>query len=238
VLAESQLDIQLRSACILLESNPKGVLTRTAIETQIERFATQQWIPFPVEAVFGFFADPLNLPLLMSPALKTRIEAVRREPPPAHPAIEDPAWSILRAVAGEGSEILISLRPVRWLPLRVPWLARISEFAWNSHFCDEQVLGPFKRFRHCHRIEAAARGGEAGTLVTDEIEYVLPLGALGRLGNFFVRRRLTRSFAERQKRLPEMLATAARKLTRQSARPAPTFSGSGALHGQSRFHPE
>jgi ligand-binding SRPBCC domain-containing protein len=94
--------------------------------------------------------------------------------------------------------------------MRVRWLARIKEFAWNSHFCDEQVGGPFASFRHCHRIQAETResddGAEVnGTQVTDEIEFTLPLGWLGRIGEPAVRRQLASSFAFRQRRLEELL---------------------------------
>lgn len=43
-------------------------------------------------------------------------------------------------------------------------------------------------------------------LVTDKIDYALPFGLLGRLASPLVRRQLQRSFAQRQKRLPQMLA--------------------------------
>jgi ligand-binding SRPBCC domain-containing protein len=166
-----------------------------------QRFVAEQWLSYPVAQVFAFFADPANLPRLMPAGLHTRIEQLHIEPPPAQNASE-PLSSI---AAGAGSRILISFRPVPWLPLRVRWLARITEFAWNSHFCDEQVSGPFATFRHCHRIEAETRESREGTRVTDEIEFTLPLGWLGRLGEGAVRRQLASSFAFRQKRLEELL---------------------------------
>ena len=110
------------------------------------------------------------------------------------------------AASGEGSEIRISFRPVPFLPLRVSWLAGITEFQWNSHFKDEQVRGPFATFRHRHGTLPETRNGKAGTLVIDEIDYALPFGPLGRLASPLVRRQLRRSFALRQKRLPQMLA--------------------------------
>ena len=33
-----------------------------------------QWVPYPLEEVFLFFADPRNLPRIMPPATGTRIE--------------------------------------------------------------------------------------------------------------------------------------------------------------------
>lgn len=168
------------------------------------RFEARQWVPFPVELVFAFFADPRNLPRLMPPALGTRVEELR-----LMPAQTEAAGAKLFAdstASGEGSEIRISFRPVPFLPLRMSWLARITEFEWNSHFKDEQVRGPFATFRHRHGTLPESRNGKAGTLVTDEIDYALPFGLLGRLVSPLVEHQLQRSFAQRQERLPQMLA--------------------------------
>lgn len=180
------------------------------------RFQTSQWLPFPVELVFAFFANPVNLPRLMPPRLETRIEDARIAPPPVRPVHPDPARRFLSVAAGRGSEILISFYPLPWLPRRVSWMTRITEFVWNSHFIDEQVRGPFSQFRHRHGIQAEMRDGVEGTLLSDEIEYVLPYGFIGRLAAMLVRRRLNQSFAYRQKRLPEYLAVAARQAARRA----------------------
>jgi ligand-binding SRPBCC domain-containing protein len=169
-------------------------------------FETSDWVSFPVELVFAFFANSTNLPHLMPAKLETRIEEARLQPPPPRPVHPDPARRFNNAAAGAGSEILISFFPIPWVPLRVSWMARITEFVWNSHFCDEQVRGPFKRFHHRHGIEPEVRDGVEGTRVSDKVEFELPYGVLGRMGGVFVRRNLEKSFAYRQKRLPEILA--------------------------------
>jgi len=168
-------------------------------------------MPYPVELVFAFFANPANLPHLMPPVLETRIEDARIQPPPPRPLHPDPSRRFRSVAAGEGSEILVSFYPVRWFPRRASWMARITEFEWNSHFCDEQVRGPFARFRHRHGIRTELRDRAEGTLVTDEIEYELPAGILGGLGGGLVRGKMAAAFAFRQKRLPEILAVAARQ---------------------------
>ena len=180
-----------------------------------QEFATRQWVPFPVELVFAFFANPSNLPHLLSPKRQARIEDARLQPPAARPVAEDPKRRFRSVAAGEGSEILISLRPISWLPQRVSWLTRITEFAWNSHFCDEQVRGPFAAFRHRHGIVAESREGEEGTLVSDEVEFVLPFGVLGWMTGPLVRRQLESAFAYRQKRLPAILAAAGRQAVKR-----------------------
>ena len=181
-----------------------------------QRFATSEWVPFPVELVFAFFANPANLPHLMPARQMARIEDLRLLAPPPRPVARDPARRFLSVAAGVGTEILISFLPIAWVPRRMSWMARITEFAWNSHFCDEQVRGPFATFRHRHGIQAEVRDGLEGTLVADEIEFALPWGVLGKVGGLLVKHELSRTFAFRQKRLPEILAVAARQAARRA----------------------
>jgi ligand-binding SRPBCC domain-containing protein len=178
-------------------------------------YETRQWVPYPVEMVFAFFANPANLPHLMPPQLQTRMEDARVVPPPARPVAQDPARRFLSVAAGVGSELLISFLPIVWVPKRLSWQARIVEFVWNSHFVDEQVTGPFQHFRHRHGIQAEMREGVEGTLVSDEIEFSLPLGVIGQVGSLMVRRQLAQSFAYRQKRLPEIMAVVAQQAVRR-----------------------
>ena len=60
------------------------------------------------------------------------------------------------------------------------------------------------------------RDGVEGTLVADEIDFALPYGVLGQIGGWMVKRELRRTFAYRQKRLPEILAVAARQAVKRA----------------------
>ncbi|MGH9600204.1 MAG: SRPBCC family protein [Terracidiphilus sp.] len=180
-----------------------------------ERFETSQWVPYPVEMVFAFFASPSNLPHLMPPRLETRIEDARIQPPPARPMAGDPARRFKSVAAGKGSEILISFYPIPWAPKRLSWMARIVEFKWNRHFCDVQARGPFSAFRHRHSFQSETRDGREGTLVTDAIEFALPAW-LGRVGCVLVQRKLSKVFAHRQKRLLEILAVVERQAAQRT----------------------
>ena len=105
--------------------------------------------------------------------------------------------------------------PPSLVSARVSWPARITEFAWNSHFCDEQIKGPFEVFRHRHGIEAEVRDEVEGTVVSDRIEFELPFGIVGTSGAK-VKRQLEESFVYRQKRLPEILAAASKQAARRA----------------------
>lgn len=67
--------------------------------------------------------------------------------------------------------------------------ARITAYDRPRHFRDEMVRGAFASFRHDHEFEPAADG----TLVVDVLEWVSPLGPLGRLADaLFLRAYLER----------------------------------------------
>jgi ligand-binding SRPBCC domain-containing protein len=150
-------------------------------------FHTEQWLPYPTKQVFAFFVNPANLPPLMPRWQRARVE---RTSPTA-------------MTAGEGSLITISFRPIPFVPVRLEWDAYITEFHWNKFFCDEQRRGPFHYFRHCHRV----RQEKNGTIVSDDVEYELPLGKLGDLANSLAMKRQIRElFNYRQKMLPKLLA--------------------------------
>ena len=164
------------------------------------RLEFEQWVPFSVDRVFDFFSNPENLPGIMPAASGTQlIELHRVAPPVVAPFANEKA-------AGAGSTIATSFRILPLLPFRKRWTARITEFEWNHHFADVQEKGPFKHWHHRHEFVASVQQGIEGTLIRDIIDYEVGLGALGWLADtLFVRPEMKRTFAERQRRLPELL---------------------------------
>ncbi|MGH2688228.1 MAG: SRPBCC family protein [Actinomycetota bacterium] len=69
----------------------------------------------------------------------------------------------------------------------------VTAFAYPAKFVDEQVRGPFARWRHEHRFEDL--GG--ATRVTDVVDYEVPLGPLGRLFDALVLNRYLTGLLER-----------------------------------------
>ena len=166
-------------------------------------FQAEQWLPPPVQQIFAFFADPANLPRLMPAWQGARIDSIALIPAPNQPA-DFPGST----AAGQGTRMTLSFRPVPFSPIRLRWDAEIAAFAWNDHFCDIQLArGPFAFWRHCHRLAPETRNGLPGTLLTDQLEYALPFGPLGRLAHTLaVRRQIQAAFAFRHRRTAELLA--------------------------------
>lgn len=94
---------------------------------------------------------------------------------------ESMAHSREKAVAGVTSGLISLGEEVTWqawhfgLPLRMT--SRITQMETPNYFIDEQVKGPFRKFRHVHEF---SEDTEATTMI-DQIEFEAPYGLLGRL---------------------------------------------------------
>jgi hypothetical protein len=133
-------------------------------------FVKESRIAAPPEAVFAFHESP---------------GALGRLTPP---------WERIAVTAGgesirPGSRVVLTT----WLgPLPIRWVAEHTEYDPPRLFADRQVSGPFRSWYHRHRFLDDGRGG---TLLRDEVEYLPPLGWLGRhLGGAFVQRKLQKIF--------------------------------------------
>lgn len=89
-----------------------------------------------------------------------------------------PPWSGVRIVHAhgavtEGSRVELS---VPALGRRWPWVARHEVDASARTFADVQERGPFRQWRHTHRIRADGDG----CILEDQVEFAPPLGAFGR----------------------------------------------------------
>jgi ligand-binding SRPBCC domain-containing protein len=106
-------------------------------------------------------------------------------------ALLTPWWSGVRVVRPAPS-LLPGQRALLRLgfgPLAIEWLAEHTVYEPPREFEDIQLSGPFKRWRHRHRVLPA----ENGTMLRDEIEYALPGGPLAPI----LDRLLMRPFLER-----------------------------------------
>jgi hypothetical protein len=111
------------------------------------------------------------------------------------------------------------------------WQARHYGYIQGRQFCDEQVRGPFKTWRHTHRMEAI---GPDQTLYEDRVEYAVRGGrVMQRLAAGPIRLLLDRMFARRH---AIVRASVARALTLLLTCTAGAFAqdtaGVGTLRGR------
>lgn len=140
------------------------------------RYERECRLPVPAEEAIAWHARPGAFLRLAPPWERIRIE-------------EDPGG------IAAGSRLVFRVRKAclwwRWVAQHRPLQSALG-------FVDEQSSGPFARWVHTHRFEPL---GPLGTLMRDEVEYALPLGAFGRaLGGRATERALARLFAFRHAR--------------------------------------
>jgi uncharacterized protein (TIGR01777 family) len=119
-----------------------------------------------------------------------------------------PPWEQVRVLRREGTLADGQVKlAVRVGPVTRPWIARHRDGVPGRSFVDEQIQGPFARWVHTHRFDPA---GPDRCQMTDEIEYELPCGPLGKLGESWVEHRAARGFRYRHETLRDDLAAHAR----------------------------
>lgn len=133
-----------------------------------------QLIPRPRAEVFAFFSDAHNLEAITPGFLRFRVLT------PAPIAMSE----------GARIDYRLSLFGVPFT-----WRTRIAAWEPGERFVDVQLSGPYRRWHHTHAFADAP----GGTLMTDRVEYALPLGPLGAFAHaLFVRRTVERIFDHRR----------------------------------------
>ena len=135
-------------------------------------FSRRLWLPYPPEEIFAFFARPENLARLTPPSLGFRILT---------PSIDMRSGALMDYT-------------IRLLGLPVRWTTLIESYDPPRGFTDVQLRGPYSYWHHAHRFEPA----DGGTLMTDEVRYLLPLEPLGSLALPIIRWQLDRIFRYRK----------------------------------------
>lgn len=93
----------------------------------------------------------------------------------------------------QGMEIKYKVHPVLGIPLT--WITVIERVDAPYSFVDTQKKGPYKIWWHSHKFVPV----ENGVLMKDTVNYVLPLGWLGRIAHsLFVKKQLQDIFDYRK----------------------------------------
>jgi ligand-binding SRPBCC domain-containing protein len=149
--------------------------------SRTHQLARSQLVPRPISEVFAFFADARNLEVITPPFLRFSILT----PMP------------IEIRTGSQLDYRLSLFGV---PLS--WRTRITDWQPNARFVDEQESGPYALWRHTHEFEV---NGDS-TIMTDLVQYSLPMGPLGTLAHrLFVRGTLERIFDYRRAAIERLL---------------------------------
>lgn len=136
-----------------------------------------QILPIGIEEAWGFFSSPRNLSKITPDQM---------------------GFKILHISGGEKMYCGQIIRyMVNVLPLiSVHWVTEITHVNEPQYFVDEQRFGPYALWHHQHHFKVVPEGVE----MTDEVNYAIPLGPLGRLAHwFFVGREVNAIFNHRFK---------------------------------------
>lgn len=102
----------------------------------------------------------------------------------------------------EGMEIEYKVSPLFGIPMH--WCTEITQVNYQQNFTDFQKKGPYKLWKHFHEFIP----NEQGVLMKDTVDYELPLGFLGTIGNtLLVRKKVQHIFDYRFKILEQLFNT-------------------------------
>jgi ligand-binding SRPBCC domain-containing protein len=126
------------------------------LERGISEILVKQWLPRPVAEIFPFFQNEKNLEILTPPFLNFHV-----------------VGKTTREIR-KGTLIDYKLK-LHGLPIR--WRTEITSWQPPVKFVDNQIKGPYALWHHTHEFEDLA----GGTLMTDRVQYRVPMGLLGKL---------------------------------------------------------
>ena len=143
----------------------------------------EQFIDLPIKDVFDFFSKPENLSLITPPRLRFDILT----PTPLE--------------MKEGQLIDYSLKILYLIKLH--WRTLITDYQKPYKFIDQQIKGPYTLWHHTHIFEEK----DGGTLIKDNLKYVIPFGWIGRAIHFiYIKHDINGIFQYRHKILNDIFS--------------------------------
>ena len=142
---------------------------------KIYRLKQTQFLPLKLSEAWDFFSTPKNLAKITPEHMDFQILYISGGD---------------KAYAGQIIQYRVNVLP----GIRVNWVTEITQLKEPHHFIDEQRFGPYTLWHHQHHFKEVSGGVE----MTDEVNYAIPLGLLGRLAHWiFVGREVNRIFEHR-----------------------------------------
>ncbi len=141
-------------------------------------------LPISIEEAWNFFSSPKNL----------------KEITPDHMGFD--ILCDLPDKMYPGMIITYSVKPLLGIPIN--WMTEITQVKELEYFVDEQRVGPYAIWHHQHHFKAI----EGGVEMTDIIDYVIPLGPLGKIMNpILVKGKLKEIFDYREQKVAQLFGT-------------------------------
>lgn len=147
-------------------------------------YTAEQFLPITLEEAWSFFSSPKNLSVITPPSLDFRI-----------------LTDLENEEIYEGMHIDYTVKPLLGIPVR--WKTEISNVREKHSFTDLQLTGPYKVWKHTHTFATK----EDGVLMTDVIQYELPLGWLGKIVEKIIVRDKIKSIFEYRKNILNKIFT-------------------------------
>lgn len=142
---------------------------------KIYNLKRSQLLPITLQEAWDFFSSPQNLSKITPRHMNFRI---------LYASGGDAAYA--------GQIIRYTVNVLPWV--KVQWVTEITQLKELSYFIDEQRFGPYALWHHQHHFRATPAGVE----MTDEVNYAISMGPLGRLAHWlFVGREVNRIFDHR-----------------------------------------
>ena len=152
---------------------------------KIYHLARTQVLPITLAEAWDFFSTPKNLSKITPGHMGFKIVYISGGD---------------KTYAGQIIRYKVNILP----GITVNWMTEITHVQEPVYFVDDQRFGPHALWHHQHRFREVPGGVE----MTDEVNYAIPLGILGRLANWlFVGREVNRIFDHRFQVLEDYFKT-------------------------------
>jgi ligand-binding SRPBCC domain-containing protein len=148
---------------------------------KIYNLRKEQFLPISLQEAWAFFSSPKNLAKITPEHMNFKI---------LYQSGGDKAYA--------GQIIRYQINVLPFIP--VHWVTEITQVKEPFHFIDEQRFGPYALWHHQHHFEEV----KGGVLMTDEVNYAIPFGILGRFAHWlFVAKEVNRIFEHRFRTLED-----------------------------------
>jgi len=148
------------------------------------QITSKQFLPISLKEGWDFLSKPENLGKITPPEMQFNIKTQSGEG---------------KMFAGQIITYKIKVPP----GVSMNWMTEITHVSEPNYFVDEQRVGPYALWHHQHHIKKV----EGGVEMTDEVNYALPMGILGRFAHLlFVKRQLNGIFKYRHQVLEQMFS--------------------------------